>query len=80
VAHIAADNPSTAQMMGLRIVAHMKKAASFPQIGPIYTRAWPNEVRCITEGNYRLYYRVKAEVGVVEVLSVRHSARQTPQF
>ena len=80
VRHVAKENPSAARSLGEALLQRIEVAAAFPQIGPIFPRAATLDVRCLTHGNYRLYYRVKSSAACIEVVSVRHSARAQPSF
>ncbi len=80
VEHIAADNNTAASRLGFSLVEHMELAAHFPQMGPLYSSGSSGEIRCLTHGAYRLYYRIGRIPETIEVLSVRHTARQLPQF
>ena len=80
VTHIAADNPTAARKLGLQLVEHMELAAHFPQMGPIYSELNSLEIRCLTQGNYRLYYCLGHAASTIEVLAVRHAARDQPRF
>jgi plasmid stabilization system protein ParE len=80
VAEVAQHNPRAAFELGSKLIERMEVAAQFPEAGPLYQRAKPIEVRCLTTGNYRLYYRAWLGRHQVEVLAVRHCAREQPDF
>lgn len=80
VRHIAQDNAPAAQILGLQLVAHMEVAAPFPRIGPLYSQSGAIEICCLTHGDYRLYYQLGSLPGVIEVVAVRHCAREQPEF
>ena len=80
VAEVARDNPTAAFVLGTKLIDRMDLAAQFPLAGPIYNRAEPLIVRCLTMNDYRLYYQVIQERRHVEVLAVRHCAREQPIF
>ena len=80
VREIASDNPPAALRTGLDLVNRMDTTTQFPRIGPLYSQKNEVEIRCLTHGNYRLYYQIGAKLGYVEVLAVRHSARAQPEF
>jgi plasmid stabilization system protein ParE len=75
---IAQDNRTAAQQLGLELVERMEITQQFPRSGPFYRRIDGREIRCLTHGNYRLYYEIIAQSLRVEVLAVRHSARMPP--
>ncbi len=80
VEHIAADNAPAASRLGFQLIEHMELAAHFPQMGPLYSQGESGEIRCLTHGNYRLYYRVGRIPAAIEVLAVRHGAREQPHL
>lgn len=77
---IAQDNRTAAQQLGLELVERMEIAKQFPWSGPLYRRIDGREIRCLTHGNYRLYYEIRGQPDRVEVVAVRHSARAQPDF
>ncbi len=77
---IAADNNSAAQRLGLELVERMEITTQFPRIGPLSSEDGAAEIRCLTHGNYRLCYRLGKVPGHAEVVAVRHSAREQPEF
>jgi plasmid stabilization system protein ParE len=80
VKSIAADNPPAALRTGFDLVERMEITIQFPRIGPLYAQNGAVEIRSLTHGNYRLYYRIGVLANHVEVLAVRHSAREQPEF
>ena len=74
--YISADNPFAAQQVGDDIFRHVEILGSFPFIGPSYPRGSPGEIREIICRNYRIFYRVKEETKVVEILTIWHGARE----
>ena len=77
---IAEDNAPAPQRVGLELVERMEITTNFPRIGLLYSQSGATEIRCLTHGNYRLYYRLGAIANHVEVVAVRHSARAQPEF
>lgn len=80
VREIAQDNRTAAQRLGLELVERMEIAQQFPRSGPLYRRVDGREIRCLTHGNYRVYYEICGQPDRVEVVAVRHSARAHPNF
>lgn len=80
VTEVAAENRSAALQLGTKLIERIEVAARFPEAGPVYQRAEPLEVRCLTMENYRLYYRARHDRKCIEVLAVRHCARALPVF
>lgn len=77
---IALDNRTAAQQLGLELVTRMEITQKFPRSGPFFRRVDGREIRCLTHGNYRLYYGILEQPSRVEVLAIRHSARDQPKF
>lgn len=80
VRRIAADNPVAALKLGQELVARVETAGHFPRSGPLFSMEDAAEYRCLTHGNYRVYYRLRPDRTLVEVVAVRHSARAQPRF
>jgi plasmid stabilization system protein ParE len=76
----AVDNPPAAERLGLELVERMEITKQFPRSGPLYSQTGLAEIRCLTHGNYRLYYQLGADPEHIEVVAVRHSAREQPRF
>lgn len=80
VRYVARENPAAAETLGMELIEHMALAANFPKIGPLFAEARDGEYRCLTHGRYRLYYRLKPALAVIEVVAVRHTASAAPSF
>jgi len=78
--HIAKDNPKAALRIGQSIIDHVGVLASFPFIGPAYPRGSQGPLREIVYRPYRIFYDVSEDARKVEILHVRHGARQEPKF
>jgi toxin ParE1/3/4 len=78
VRFIARDNPVAAEKFGLRLIDRAGVLADFPELGQPY-RKRPNVRRLLCKP-YFIYYRVRHEQRVVEVMDYWHSARQEPGF
>ena len=78
--HIARDNPEAALRIGHSIVDHVGVLVSFPFIGPTYPRGSLGPLREIVYRPYRIFYDVFEDAHSVEILHVRHGARQEPTF
>ena len=80
VTYIARDDPIAAERVGTAILDHVETLRTFPLIGPIYPRGSHGSRREIVCGNYRIFYRVSEPGKLVEVLTIWHGARGTPQI
>ena len=78
--YIARDNPEAALRMGQGILAHVQILARFPLIGPTYPRGAQGPLRQIVFRSYRIFYDVFEESHRVDILHVRHGAREEPKF
>ena len=76
--YIAQHDPPAAQLLGQRILDHVRILASFPFIGPMYPRGSRGTLREIVFRNYRVFYDVGEESRTVEILHVWHGARDEP--
>ncbi len=79
-AYILKDSPAAAERVGNDICRSVETLATFPLIGPCYPRGTTGSIREIISWNYRIFYRVSRERGLVEILRVWHGARDTPQI
>ena len=80
VTHIARDKPTAAGRVGNDVIEHVETLRSFPFIGPTYPRGSTGNRREIVCGNYRIFYRVLEDRKLVEILTLWHGARGTPEF
>lgn len=78
LAKIAEDKPDAARKVGDRIFKHVRILAAFPQIGPVYRGEESGVVRQITYKRYRLFYQIDEVANRVEILTIRHGAREEP--
>ncbi|MGA2657522.1 MAG: type II toxin-antitoxin system RelE/ParE family toxin [Verrucomicrobiota bacterium] len=75
---IAKDKPDAALRFGIHLIEHTQLLENFPDLGAPY-RKRPNVRRLWCKPCF-IYYRVKRQEGVVEVMDYWHSARQEPEF
>ncbi len=76
--HIAQDDPEAALRVATGIVAHTDLLATFPFIGPTYPRGSRGSLRLIAFRSYRVLYEVDERRESVEVVHIRHGARDEP--
>ena len=79
VAFIARDDPDAAERVGTAIIDHVEILRTFPFIGPAYPRGSAGDRREIVCGNYRIFYRVSEQRKLVEILTIWHGSRGTPE-
>jgi toxin ParE1/3/4 len=78
VRYIARDNPNAAEKFGLHLVDQTRLLADFPELGQCY-RARAN-IRQLWCKPYFIYYRVRHDHRIVEIMDYWHSARREPGF
>lgn len=78
--YIAQDNPEAASMWGDRLFAHVEVLETFPMIGPAVPSAKIPNTRRIVYGDYLIFYRVRMNPNVVEIVTVWHASRGKPDF
>ena len=76
VGFIAQDDPAAAPRFGSYLVDRSEMLADFPELGTPYQER-PN-VRRLLCRPYFIYYRVRREAQVIEIMDYWHSARREP--
>ncbi|HEV2208991.1 MAG TPA: type II toxin-antitoxin system RelE/ParE family toxin [Verrucomicrobiae bacterium] len=79
-AYIGRHDPQAALRMGNGILGHVQILAQFPFIGPPYPRGTHGPLREIVFRSYRIFYDVSEGSHQVDILHVRHGARDEPVF
>jgi plasmid stabilization system protein ParE len=78
IGHIAEDDGEAASRFGDALLDHVELLTRFPRMGgPIRKRS---RVRKLVHSPVLVYYRVREEKHLVEVLHFRHGAREAPEF
>ncbi len=78
VRRIAKDNPDAALRFGNKLVDCAQMLADFPELGTSYRKR--PQVRRLWCKPYFIYYRLKPEEQIVEVMDYWHSARKEPNL
>ena len=78
--YIAGYNPAAASKIGHGILDHVRILARFPLIGPNYPRRARGSLREIVFRSYRVFYYVSEDSRTVDILHVRHGARDEPSL
>ncbi|HKS38081.1 MAG TPA: type II toxin-antitoxin system RelE/ParE family toxin [Verrucomicrobiae bacterium] len=78
VSYIAPHNPAAALRMGEELIRRTRILARFPEIGRRAPEADGPDVREIIYRSYRIFYRVKPEQRVVQIIRFWHGARGFP--
>ena len=79
VTFIAADNPTTAESFGFRLMSKVDGLANFPLIGRVVPEVGDENIREIILRPYRIIYRVIPAQQVVAVVRIWHGARGEPE-
>ena len=78
VSHIAEDDPDAATRFGNSLLDHVELLSRFPRMGSaIRKRA---HVRKLSHTPVLVYYQIREDKCVVEVLYLRHASRKPPNF
>jgi len=78
VSYIARDNPDAASALGNNLLDAALSLAETPYKGSPYQKL--TGIRKLTLRPFKIFYRVKEEKQVVEILRFWHSARREPKL
>ena len=78
VSFIAENNPERAEIFGLKIINYAERASQFPKSGRIVPEFDDDMLREFIFYSYRIIYRIKENVKLIEIVRVWHSARGIP--
>ncbi len=76
VRFIAQDDPQAAIRFGDYLVDRAESLAQFPELGTPYRKR--QNVRRLLCKSYLIYYRLRSEEQVIEIMDFWHSARREP--
>jgi plasmid stabilization system protein ParE len=77
--YIVQDNPARAETFGKELRDKTTMLAQYPAMGRQGRPGLPAFVReLIAHPNYIVFYRVMNAAGTIEILRVKHAARQMP--
>jgi toxin ParE1/3/4 len=76
--YIAQDDPEAARRVARGIVAHTDLLGTFPFIGPLYPQGSRGTLRLIVFRSYRILYDVDESRESVNIVHIRHGARDEP--
>ncbi|MCH8475654.1 MAG: type II toxin-antitoxin system RelE/ParE family toxin [Opitutales bacterium] len=79
ISYIASDNPSAAEKFGRRILDEVEITAFMPEVGRIVPEFGKADLRELIARPYRVVYRIKKDLGLIEVVRVWHAARGIPE-
>jgi toxin ParE1/3/4 len=78
VRYIAADDPATAKTFAMHLLDRANLLSEFPELGTPYRKR--KNVRRLRCDPYFIYYRVRHENHLIEVMDFWHSARMEPNL
>ncbi|MGI8988140.1 MAG: type II toxin-antitoxin system RelE/ParE family toxin [Bryobacteraceae bacterium] len=76
--HIAQDDHDTASRFGGTLLDHVDLLRRFPRMGAVIRKR--SRVRKLVRSPILVYYDVREEKRLVEVLHFRHGSRKPPEF
>jgi plasmid stabilization system protein ParE len=78
IGHIAEDDSEAAERFGNSLLDHVELLAKFPRMGsPIRKRA---RVRKLSHSPILVYYQIREDKQLLEILHLRHASRKPPKF
>lgn len=77
---IAQHSPPAAARIVNEIIERVELLKTVPRMGRVYPKAGKPETRVIVCGKYRVFYDVREDDSGVEILTVRHHARDEPEL
>jgi plasmid stabilization system protein ParE len=80
VRFIADDNAEAATKFGGKLIESVRHLAKFPRLGRVVPEQNDENIREIIFKPYRIFYRVKEEAKIVEVIRFWHAARSEPEI
>lgn len=80
ITFISRDSPQRAETFAFRLISETDKLQNFAESGRVVPEYGVPNIREIIVRAYRVVYRVDHERRLVEVASVWHAARGTPEL
>ena len=78
IGHIAEDDGEAASRFGSSLLDHVELLTRFPRMGGTIRKR--SRVRKLLHSPILVYYRLREDQRIVEVLHLRHASRQSPRF
>ena len=78
ISHIAEDDEDAASLFGSSLLDHVELLTRFPRMGGVIRKR--ARVRKLTHSPVAVYYQIREDKHVVEILHIRHASRKTPRF
>ena len=80
VRYIAKNNQEAAAKFGGKLIESVRYLEKFPRFGRVVPEQNDENIREIICKPYRIFYRVKDEIKVIEVIRFWHAARGEPEL
>ena len=77
-AYIGAQRSSAAEREGGEILRKVDLLEQFPMLGPVFRRTAEAEYRELLSGKFRIFYYIRPDVPIVDIVTIRHGARDEP--
>jgi toxin ParE1/3/4 len=78
VAYICDDNPSAGMRFEISLLDHIRILEFFPLSGRLVAKR--PAIRRLVHDPVSVYYRVREEDHLIEIVHIRHNARKPPRF
>ncbi len=78
IGHIAEDDDEAASRFGKSLLDHVDLLTDFPRMGGTIRKR--SRVRKLLHSPILVYYQIREDKRVVEVLHFRHGSRTSPKF
>jgi toxin ParE1/3/4 len=78
VGHIAEDDPDAASRFGNSLLDHVQLLSRFPRMGSVIRKR--ARVRKLSHSPVLVYYQIREDKRLVEILHLRHASRKPPNF
>jgi len=75
IGYIKRDDPRIARKFGENLIVKAESLSTFPERGVVVQKYPGKNIRQIALRAYRITYRIQAELAVVEIVRIWHSAR-----
>lgn len=78
IRYIAEDDPEAASRFGDSLLDHIELLARFPHMGSVIRKR--ARVRKLVHSPILVYYQVREDRRLIEILHVRHASRKPPRL
>ena len=78
IGHIAEDDAEAASRFGNSLLDHIELLVRFPRMGGVIRKR--SRVRKLSHSPILVFYQLREDRHVVEILHLRHASRKSPKF